>query len=132
MFPQKFLPVSIHYLTHQPTSYKYLKYATRSWQIPKAKAKTPRIGISSKQTGENSGLQNQRKAKLFKRIIENGAGIAYKKGLGVGETFVNLKTRGKAVAIGPLEYCGSGIPMMRPRGKRPGAHKKESEKEKVL
>jgi hypothetical protein len=47
----------------------------------------------------------------------------------VTENFVNMKTRGKAVAIGPLEYCGNGIPLKR---SGPGAKKKSSEKEKIL
>jgi len=69
---------------------------------------------------------------LFSTIIKNGGTIGYKKGLGISERFVNMKTRGKAVAIGPLEYCGNGIPLPRSRGKAPGSKKKESEKEKIL
>jgi len=57
-----------------------------------------------------------RGSKLFSTIVKNGAGPALK--LKLSTRFINMKTRGKAVAIGPLEYCGSGIPMSRTRGKR--------------
>lgn len=74
-------------------------------------------GISGKGK-TNSGLSQQRGTKLFTSIVTSAGGVAYKrsqgkKGLCVAERFVNFKTRGKAVAIGPLEYCGNGIPLKR-------------------
>ena len=89
-----------------------------------------RRGISGKD--KTSDLYQQRGAKLFATIVKSSGGVQYKKGFGVSEKFIDWKTRGKAVAIGPLEYCGNGIPLRRSGGKPPGAKKKASEKEKTL
>jgi len=69
---------------------------------------------------------------LFSTIIRNSGRIGYKKELGVSAKFINMKTRGKAVAIGPLEYCGSGIPLTRSGAGAKGAKGKDSEKGKIL
>jgi hypothetical protein len=106
--------------------------ALRSHQ-PK-KPKPSRIGITGKDN--DNSLYPQQKKKLFKSIVENAAGITYKKehGLLVHERYINPTTRGTAVAIGPLEYCGSGIPMSRPRGKgvRSNTELEGGEKNKIL
>ena len=47
---------------------------------------------------------------LFSTIVQNTATTTGKR-LMVSSAFVNMKTRGKAVSIGPLEYCGNGIPL---------------------
>ena len=103
--------------------------ATRSYEF--RRAKPFRRGITGKED-KDSELYQQRGAKLFLTIVNNSGAVGYKKGLGVSEKFINFRTRGKAVAIGPLEYCGNGIPLTRSRGKASGAKKKESEKEKIL
>ena len=95
------------------------------------RAKPFRRGIGGKKDTDPE-LSQQRRAKLFSTIVQSGAGVVYKKGLGVSKKFINWNTRGKAVAIGPLEYCGSGIPLSRSHGRASGAKKKGSEKEKVL
>lgn len=53
-----------------------------------------------------------RQRQLFGTIISNTATKSEKR-LMVSSSFINMKTRGKAVSIGPLEYCGNGIPLKR-------------------
>ena len=51
-----------------------------------------------------------RHRQLFQTIVQSAANTAEKRVL-VKSEFVNMKTRGRAVSIGPLEYCGNGIPL---------------------
>ena len=54
---------------------------------------------------------------LFSTIVGNSATSSKKhSGVLVGMNYINIKTRGKAVAIGPLEYCGNGIPLKQNKG----------------
>ena len=57
----------------------------------------------------------KRQAKLFATIVNNAASTSYKKNEVslVAQAFISFKNRGKLVAIGPLEYCGSGIPLQK-------------------
>lgn len=64
---------------------------------------------------ERPDFASLRGSKLFITIVSNAAGSGAK-ATTFCPKFVNMKTRGKAVAIGPLEYCGSGIPFNLTRG----------------
>lgn len=74
---------------------------------------TPRIsgfcrGIGGRDTtNDYFGMQQHQ---LFKTIVSNTATTSEKRTM-VSSEFINMKTRGKAVSIGPLEYCGNGIPL---------------------
>ena len=59
-----------------------------------------------------------RGSKLFATIVSNSASGTAKAKMTLVSKFINMKTRGRAVAIGPLEYCGSGIPLTIPRAKK--------------
>ena len=87
--------------------------------------KKPRTGVSG--TADLNGLSGkdfkavkklvqERGAKLFASIVKNAGTVTTKRRLGVSNGFVSIKTRGKAVAIGPLEYCGNDIPMKESHG----------------
>jgi len=104
------------YLLFYHHTYQYLllttnifKYAIRLYGFQKTKP--PCRGISGRDKDKDPILYQQHGAKLFSTIVRNSAGVAYKKELKVSGAFINMKTRGKAVAIGPLEYCGNGIPL---------------------
>lgn len=53
---------------------------------------------------------DMRDRQLFQTIVQS-AGSTAEKRLMVESKFVSMKTRGRAVSIGPLEYCGNGIPL---------------------
>lgn len=56
--------------------------------------------------------------KMFSTIVRNSATVTEKRGLGkITMQFINMDSRGTAVAIGPLEYCGCGITLVPTRGK---------------
>lgn len=56
-------------------------------------------------------LASKRRSKLFAAIVGKAATPAEKISTSlVSMKLKNTKTRGKAVVIGPLEYCGNGIP----------------------
>lgn len=66
------------------------------------------IGIGGKDaTDADPNLWEQH---LFLRIVQNTANTTEKR-LMVASAFINMKTRGRAVSIDPLEYCGNGIPL---------------------
>jgi len=65
------------------------------------------MGIGGEKNATNTELRHQQ---LFQTIVQSAANTADKRAL-VKSEFVNMKTRGRAVSIGPLEYCGNGIPL---------------------
>ena len=92
-----------------------LSCATRSQKF--RRSKQPTQGITGREKNEDSTLYRQRMSKLFLTIVNNSATITNKRELGsVSSQFINMESRGTAVAIGPLEYCGSGLPITPTRG----------------
>lgn len=87
---------------------------TKLYDRPKFASKTRGFceGIGGRDP--NQDRADIRCRQLFKTIVSN-AGSTSEKRL-ISPKFVNMKTRGKAVSIGPLEYCGSGIPLKRTNG----------------
>ena len=86
-----------------------VSHITRSRKI-KARAKPHHEAIS----GDSAKCGS----KLFSKIVGNSASTTAKRSGDMGTMeYINIKTRGKAVAIGPLEYCGNGIPLKQNRGK---------------
>jgi len=65
-------------------------------------------GVGGKDTSDIMFEVRQRQ--LFKTIVSSTASTTEKRGM-ISSKFINMKTRGKAVSIGPLEYCGNGIPL---------------------
>jgi len=67
-------------------------------------------GISGQKHQETPGDYAKRRVKLFSTIVNNNANINAKRSLSTEATqYMKMGSRGTAVAIGPLEYCGSGI-----------------------
>ena len=58
----------------------------------------------------NNGGIHIRNQQLFTTIVGNTATTTAKR-IMVSSNFVNMKTQGRAVSIGPLEYCGNGVPL---------------------
>ena len=87
------------------------QYVTRGKGFSKSKPSLKGITGKKDEGPELSKLQGN---KLFSTIVNNNAGICAK--LKLNPKFINMKTRGKAVAIGPLEYCGNGIPLSSTQG----------------
>ena len=58
--------------------------------------------------GKDTTGADDRQSSLFKTIVSKTATTSEKRTLVVLE-FVNMKTCGRAVSIGPLKYCGNGI-----------------------
>jgi hypothetical protein len=71
------------------------------------------IGIGGKDS--NSDDIGIRQRQLFTAIVSNTATTSEKR-LMVSSMFISMKTRGKAVSIGPLEYCGNGVPLKNTNG----------------
>ena len=65
--------------------------------------------------GKNANGVDIRASRLFMTIVLSAATVREKRLL-VASEFVNMKTRGRAVSIGPLEYCGNGIPLTTTHG----------------
>ena len=65
-------------------------------------------GVGKKDT--SSDAYQVRQCQLFKTIVSNTANTTEKRNM-VSLEFINMKTQGKVVSIGPLEYCGNGIPL---------------------
>jgi len=65
------------------------------------------VGIGGDKNATDAGIRQHR---LFQTIVQSAASVVEKR-LMVKSEFVSMKTRGRAVSIGPLEYCGNGIPL---------------------
>jgi len=59
------------------------------------------VGVGGKDTS-NDAFED-RKRHLFKTIVSNTGSTSEKRAM-ISSEFLNMKTRGKAVSIGPLEY----------------------------
>lgn len=74
-------------------------------------------GISGQAKQKTTKDYGTRRAKLFSTIVNNNANISTKRSLSSEVSqYLKMNARGTAVAIGPLEYCGSGIALTPPNG----------------
>jgi len=92
-----------------------LNNLTNLYDRPKFASKTRGYcaGVGGKDTSDDVYEVQQRQ--LSKTIVSNAATTTEKWDI-ISSKFVNMKTQGKAVSIGPLEYCGNGIPLKRTNG----------------